>query len=405
MGSDGIDGVRLEAPGRQPPARPDGQPALACLDAGRVERGDAAAAVAAGLGPVAVGTDAAGSVRIPAAFCGLCALKPSRGVMDLPGSPFSLVAAAGPITGTIEDLALALSAFTPPSGITPPLDTVRIGYLTDLGSLGLLDPSVSEMFDRCIRCLADLGLAPAPVSVRPAGLREAITVIWSAALAAVVASVPGGEHQLEPGLLRLAKQGAGYSAGDLLRAQMRAGQFGAELDVLFETGVGLLISPTAATPPFRSGLLVPPGWPGEDNGSTGSRSPTPSTSQVTSAMAMPPAAGPGAVAAVDSADRATRQRPRPAVSGRAVAAGPRRGRGKPAVHALTTIGLGKWQAARRRAGPRRRHSPGRHASAAARRKGLPGRAAIWTGARGRFPRGERGGTAGSPDTREKGMNE
>jgi aspartyl-tRNA(Asn)/glutamyl-tRNA(Gln) amidotransferase subunit A len=224
----------------------------------------AAAAVAAGLGPVAVGTDAAGSVRIPAAFCGLCALKPSRGVMDLPGSPFSLVAAAGPITGTIEDLALALSAFTPPSGITPPLDTVRIGYLTDLGSLGRLDPSVSEMFDRCIRCLADLGLAPAPVSVRPAGLREAITVIWSAALAAVVASVPGGEHQLEPGLLRLAKQGAGYSAGDLLRAQMRAGQFGAELDVLFETGVGLLISPTAATPPFRSGLLVPPGWPGED---------------------------------------------------------------------------------------------------------------------------------------------
>jgi len=224
----------------------------------------AAAAVAAGLGPIAIGTDAAGSVRIPAAFCGLCALKPTRGVMDLPGGPFSLVAEAGPITRTAEDLALALSPFMTAPASTPPLDAVRIGYLTDLGGRDHLDPSVSETFDRCLERLGELGLAPAPVSVHPAGLREAIAVIWAAALAAMVATVPGEEHQLEPGLLQLAKLGVGRSAGDLLRAQMRAGQFGAELDLLFDSGVDVLVSPTVATPPFQAGRLVPPGWPRAD---------------------------------------------------------------------------------------------------------------------------------------------
>lgn len=224
----------------------------------------AAAAVAAGLGPISIGTDAAGSVRIPAAFCGLCAIKPSRGVMDLPGGPFSLVAAAGPITRTVEDLTLALTPFAPASGSAPPPGALRIGYPTDLGGPDHLDPTVNETFEKCLQRLAEFDLAPTPVSVRPRGLREAITVIWTAALTAVRATVPGEEHQLEPGLIQLAKHGERWSADDLLRAQMRAGQFGAELDLLFDTSFDVLVSPTVATPPFQAGRLVPPGWPRVD---------------------------------------------------------------------------------------------------------------------------------------------
>ena len=70
--------------------------------------GGTAAAVAAGLGPIGVGTDGAGSVRIPAAFCGNFGLKPSFGrVPAYPLSPFGTVAHLGPHTMSVADAALA----------------------------------------------------------------------------------------------------------------------------------------------------------------------------------------------------------------------------------------------------------------------------------------------------------
>jgi aspartyl-tRNA(Asn)/glutamyl-tRNA(Gln) amidotransferase subunit A len=69
--------------------------------------GGAAAAVASGMGPVAVGTDGAGSVRIPAAFCGNVGIKPSFGrVPAYPLSPFGTVAHLGPHTMSVTDAAL-----------------------------------------------------------------------------------------------------------------------------------------------------------------------------------------------------------------------------------------------------------------------------------------------------------
>ena len=72
--------------------------------------GGTAAAVAAGLGPLSVGTDGAGSVRIPAAFCGNFGLKPSFGrVPAYPLSPFGTVAHLGPHTMSVRDAALMLN--------------------------------------------------------------------------------------------------------------------------------------------------------------------------------------------------------------------------------------------------------------------------------------------------------
>jgi aspartyl-tRNA(Asn)/glutamyl-tRNA(Gln) amidotransferase subunit A len=235
----------------------------------------AGAAVAAGLGPIAIGTDAAGSVRIPAAFCGLCAIKPSRGVMDLPGGPFSLVAAAGPITRTVEDLVLALTPFAPASGPAPPPDALRIGFLTDLGGPDHLDPTVNETFVTCLQQLAELGLAPTPVSVRPRGLREAITVIWTAALAAVLATVPGEEHQLEPGLVQLAGRLAICCTPRCVL----------ESSAPNSTCCSTPASTCWSRPPSPHRRSRPGGrcrraGPGP-TGSTGSRTPTPSTSPVT----------------------------------------------------------------------------------------------------------------------------
>ncbi len=72
--------------------------------------GGAAAAVASGMGPLAVGTDGAGSVRIPSSFCGIPGLKPSFGrVPAFPLSPFGTVAHLGPHARSVEDLALMLN--------------------------------------------------------------------------------------------------------------------------------------------------------------------------------------------------------------------------------------------------------------------------------------------------------
>ena len=77
--------------------------------------GGSAAAVLAGIGPLAIGTDAGGSIRIPAAFCGIVGHKPTFGrVAAYPPSAFGDVAHVGPMTRTVGDAALMLDAMKGP---------------------------------------------------------------------------------------------------------------------------------------------------------------------------------------------------------------------------------------------------------------------------------------------------
>src|SRR5882672_7131921 len=114
--------------------------------------GGAAVAAAAGLGPMGLGTDGAGSIRIPASACGVVGLKPTTGAVPYEQAPDSFFnyAAAGPLTRTVADCALMMETLVgpstldpwslrapadgrlPPSAITDNLSGVRIGYLSSL---------------------------------------------------------------------------------------------------------------------------------------------------------------------------------------------------------------------------------------------------------------------------------
>ncbi len=81
--------------------------------------GGAAAAVAAGMGPIAQGGDGAGSIRIPAAFSGIFGHKPSFGRVPYPGSSPTLLAHTGPMTRTVRDAALMLDVMSGPRCFRP----------------------------------------------------------------------------------------------------------------------------------------------------------------------------------------------------------------------------------------------------------------------------------------------
>ncbi|WP_200821345.1 amidase family protein [Oceanicoccus sp. KOV_DT_Chl] len=135
--------------------------------------GGSGAAVALGMGPLALGTDAGGSIRIPASFCGVVGLKPSFGeVPHWPASPFGTLAHAGPMTWTVEDCALMMNVITEPDHRdTQAIPRRGIDYLQDLGAgikgwkiavtpnLGYVDleADVEQAFNEAVRVLESLG--------------------------------------------------------------------------------------------------------------------------------------------------------------------------------------------------------------------------------------------------------
>jgi aspartyl-tRNA(Asn)/glutamyl-tRNA(Gln) amidotransferase subunit A len=237
--------------------------------------GGAVAAVAAGMGALAAGTDGGGSIRIPCSFTGVFGLKPSFGrVPAWPLSPFGTVAHVGPITRSVADAALMLNVIALPdardwhaapfeardwrAGLEGGVADLRIAWSPDLGYANV-DPEVASLVSSAVRIFSDLG---AKVEEKNPGFENPEAIFrthWFSAAAFLVNGIPAAKRKLvDPGLLEVAEQGARLSGAELLDAQMKRGALGTRMN-LFHRDYDLLVTPTLAVAAFDAGREFPEG--------------------------------------------------------------------------------------------------------------------------------------------------
>jgi aspartyl-tRNA(Asn)/glutamyl-tRNA(Gln) amidotransferase subunit A len=134
-----------------------------------------AVAVASGLCPAALGTDAGGSVRQPAANCGVVGLKPTHGLVDSSGALGPpTICEVGPITRSVEDASLVLDALTGGSHartLREPAGRARVGVPRSHIELAHPDPQISAAFADALEVTRQLGVEIVDVEIE--GLADA----------------------------------------------------------------------------------------------------------------------------------------------------------------------------------------------------------------------------------------
>lgn len=229
--------------------------------------GGSAAAVAAALVPAAHGSDSGGSLRIPAAWCGVVGFKPSRGVNPL--GPVRRTAWAGlshehAMTRTVGDSVrlLAVTAGADPGdahqrpGPAPASRErpLRVGLLTAHPSGDVVDPACRAAAVEAAVIAEQHGHVVLQLTTpdRFAGCGPAMAPIIAADLARVVDDAldgigdPSAEDLLEPAVAELVRRGRAMSAAELLRAVVGLRDLAAAL-VADLAGVDVVLTPATAT--------------------------------------------------------------------------------------------------------------------------------------------------------------
>lgn len=229
--------------------------------------GGAVAAVAAGLGPLAFGTDGGGSIRRPVSHTGLVGLKTSIGrIARGPSLPQILLdlETIGPIARTVEDVALAMQVI----GGADVFDRrslglgdgrkrgqpLRLRYVRRFGDAPV-DPAILASTDAAARALAALGVevdeGPLPFDIAP--VVEMWPVLGQVGAAYVAGLFPGRDDEIGPRLRAQAEAGRAIPATRYLDVIESLDVFRRNVTAAF-AGVDLIMTPSAAALP----------WPADD---------------------------------------------------------------------------------------------------------------------------------------------
>lgn len=249
------------------------------MNAGASSAG-AGVCAAAGIGPVHQGSDGAGSIRMPAAFCGVYGLKPSQGRIPYwPQPPNGLISHIGPMTRTVADAALMLQAMAGPDArdmasidrtpddyvslLDKGIAGLRVAYSANLGYLRV-DREVADTVKTAAAAFAELGCTVEDVDPDWGDPTEMEHCLFSTNIAGMLADfLPKWQDKMDPGLVALIQHGLGYSGADYCKAFAQRLLYYDKVHEFFER-YDLLLTPTVSVAAFPAQRLMPEHWAQHD---------------------------------------------------------------------------------------------------------------------------------------------
>jgi amidase len=243
--------------------------------------GGAAVALATGMGPIAQGSDLGGSLRTPAAFCGVVGFRTTPGLVPMHPTllAWDSLGVTGPMARTVGDVALMLSAVAGPDDRAPlSYDTDagaflkavkapsvkgwRVAWTPDLNGLIPVDAEVARVAEGATHVFRSLG---AKVESGCCDFSEVNDIVLGTRGLTMVANhadkLPQWKEQMQKGLVWNIEQGLALTPRDIAKAQTLRTQLWQRVRAFMATR-DLLILPTVAVPPFP----VEQPYPTEING-------------------------------------------------------------------------------------------------------------------------------------------
>lgn len=243
--------------------------------------GGCAAAVAAGVVRISIGSDAGGSVRIPAAFTGTLGLKPSFGRIPMSPNPshFSQTVHVGPLAASVEDMADALGVMAGASaadwtslddpdfarGLAQPHagKNLRIGVL-DAARWQDCEDAVAAAMQAMQATLAQGGFALSNVDFDVRGASDVAAHFYRIGCAQILKATPEKDHgALDPGLIPFVRPVMDLSLDAYIGLMRQRDAYGAQLARLFES-IDVLVLPVTPVTAFAAGRNAPENWSSDD---------------------------------------------------------------------------------------------------------------------------------------------